>query len=340
MKIEESVSLAPYTTFRIGGEARFFVEPATIDDLAGAVRFAKEKDLPILVLGEGSNMLIPDSGFAGLVIRPRIVGVALDENGLLVAGAGEHWDDIVAFSVARNFSGLENLSYIPGTVGAAPVQNIGAYGSEIKNTLAWVEVFDTHTEAARKLTAAECGFGYRESFFKSDAGKKFIITCVAFQLSKDAQPNISYKDLANYFVGKAMPTIAEVRDAVISIRKAKLPDVAEVGTAGSFFKNPIISEEKYQSLLAEFPGLPSFPAEGSQRKIPLAWILDKALGLNGFREGNVGLYKTQPIAIVNFGGATYLEVKKIAEKITMMVQEKIGINVEWEVNEVKNISEK
>jgi UDP-N-acetylmuramate dehydrogenase len=301
-------------------------------------------------LGEGSNVLFGDRGFDGYVIRPIIKGVDYVENEsdmdsettLVVAGAGEHWDDVVASSVSKNLSGLENMSWIPGSVGAAPVQNIGAYGAEIKEIIEWIEVFDPTTEKVKRLSRAECNFGYRDSFFKTTEGKGLVILRVAMRLQKNALPNISYKDLANYFSTKnESPTISEVRDAVIKIRQSKLPDVHEVGTAGSFFKNPIVSANQFETISKDFPGIPSFPVDagfGVQkggRKIPLAWILDKVCGLNDYREGNVGLYKTQPLALVNFGGATTDEIKKFAKKVSDIVREKTGIKIEWEVNLVE-----
>ncbi len=335
MKIRHDVLLRDHTSFRIGGKARFFVEANKVEDLRKVFAAAAEENLPYLILGEGSNVLISDEGFPGYVIRPMIRGIDMEEDGTLVAGAAEHWDDVVDFSVTSGFSGLENLSWIPGSVGAAPVQNIGAYGAELKDVLIWVEAFDPTDGVVKKLTAEECRFGYRDSLFKTPAGKKLVILRVAMKLKLDGKPNISYKDLAKYFEGhKSPPTLSEVREAVIKIRQNKLPDIRKVGTAGSFFKNPIISEAKYAELSAKFPGLPSFPADEDNKKIPLAWILDKVCGLNGFREGEVGLFETQPLALVNFGKATASDVLNFANKIFEIVKEKTGIEIEWEVNKI------
>lgn len=363
MKTTSSVLLSQHTSFRTGGPARFFVEAESAEDVRLAVLQAKTEGAPFLILGEGSNVLISDDGLAGYVIIPKILGIEFvdaspdekeTDDVLVVAGAGVHWDDLVAETVLKNLSGLENLSWIPGSVGAAPVQNIGAYGAEIKDCLEWVEVIDSRkvqegqsAQPPKKIPREECRFEYRESFFKTPEGKHFIITRVAFKLRKNGKPNISYKDLANFFADKTAkgetPTITEVRNAVIQIRKAKLPDVAKLGTAGSFFKNPIISSEEYEVLAQKFPGLPSFPVsdDGSGqgehvelKKIPLAWVLDKVCGLNGFREGNVGLFETQPLALVNFGGATTDEIKNFAQKISDIVREKTNLNIQWEVNEI------
>jgi UDP-N-acetylmuramate dehydrogenase len=334
MNIQESVSLGAHTTFRVGGPARFFVEVTSEDELARAVTFAKEKSLPVLVLGEGSNMLVSDEGFAGVVIRPRIMGIEFGVDGRVVAGAGEHWDDLVALCVSKNLGGIENLSWIPGSVGAAPVQNIGAYGTELADVLVWVEVFDINSGQTKKLSATDCRLGYRQSIFKESDGKSLVVLRVALQLSQGAEPNISYKDLTNYFAGKENPTIAEVRTAVIDIRTKKLPDITKVGTAGSFFKNPIISAAAYEALVAQYPGMPSFPVASAddQKKIPLAWILDHVCGLRGYTDGAVGLYETQPLAIVAYDSATSADVKRLVKKVSEMVKEKTGIDIEWEVN--------
>ncbi len=328
--------LAKHTTFRIGGPARVFVEVGSIDELREAVLFSQNQKLPIFVLGGGSNLLVSDVGFDGLVLKVNIKGVEFSEPNLLVAGAGENWDETVAVAVNKNLAGIENLSWIPGNVGAVPVQNIGAYGTEVREVVEWVEVFDPEIMKTRTLSNAQCGFGYRDSYFKTEEGKRLIVTRVAMRLTTNGKPNISYKDLVNYFAGKPEPTISDVRNAVIDIRKKKLPDVAKVGTAGSFFKNPVITEEKYKELCEKYPGIPNFPAASGFKKVPLAWILDKVCGLNGFREGNVGLYETQPLALVNFGNGTSAEIKKLAANIFNEVKNKTGIEIEWEVIPVGN----
>jgi UDP-N-acetylmuramate dehydrogenase len=343
MKINHSVLLSKHTSFRTGGPARFFAEAESVADIQEIIAQATKENLPYMIFGEGSNVLISDTGFAGYVVVPKILGIdfsdfdAVETEVLVIAGAGVHWDDLVSETVSKNLSGLENLSWIPGSVGAAPVQNIGAYGAEIADCLEWVEVLDTKTGEIKKLTLDECQFGYRASIFKKTGGKHFIITRVAFRLKKGGVPNISYKDVAHFFEteiqkGKT-PTVSDVRSAIIKIRSEKLPDIKKYGTAGSFFKNPIISAEKYAELLEKFPGMPSYLV-GGDKKIPLAWILDKVCGLNGYREGNVGLYETQPLALVNFGGASSTEIKNFAEKISNIVKEKIQIEIEWEVNKI------
>jgi len=344
MKIAASEPLARHSSLRTGGPAYFFAEVDSIKELSVVIDEAKKKSLPFVVVGEGTNVLFSDHGFIGYVIRPKIMGIGISDDGLLVAGAGERWDDVVALSVAENFSGIENLAWIPGSAGAAPIQNIGAYGVEIKDVLEWVEVFDSSTGTQKTLQRDECAFGYRDSFFKTSAGKELIVIRIALRLVKNGPVNILYKDLQNYFAvtpisiqtsasaPKSTPTIAEVREAVIKIRQAKLPDIAKIGTAGSFFKNPIVSNETHRMLLEKFPDLPSFSVDDSYKKIPLAWILDKVCGLNGVRDGFVGLYETQPLALVNFGGATSTDIKNFAKKISDTVREKTNLDIEWEVN--------
>lgn len=339
-QILKKESLSAHTSFRTGGRARFFVEVENVEELSQAIDLARTEGLPYIILGEGSNTLVRDTDIEAVVIRSRIRGVEFVEQAgsvLVVVGAGEHWDDLVRETVERGLSGLENLSWIPGSVGAAPVQNIGAYGVEVKQVIEWVEVYDPAERAVKKLDNASCEFEYRDSIFKRESGRRFIITRIAFRLTRGGVPNISYKDLATYFAARvdagSIPSVAEVRAAVIDIRKKKLPDIAEFGTAGSFFKNPIISTELYASLSAQYSGMPMFStADKSFVKIPLAWVLDKVCGLNGFREGNVGLFQTQPLAIVNYGGATSEEIISFAKKIADIVREKTKIEIEWEVN--------
>lgn len=334
---QSDVPLSLYTTFKIGGPAKYFICVKSLDELKNAVLFAREKGLPFFVLGGGSNTLVSDDGFAGVVIKIEIMGVEwIEQSGgqtEIVMGAGENWDDVVALSVERGLSGLENLSGIPGTVGAAPVQNIGAYGSEIKDTLSWIEVFDTKDLSVKKLSAQECYFGYRDSIFKKKEGLTLIVTKVACLLKRDVAPNISYKDLANFFALKnnpapiLLPSVSDVRNAVLEIRKAKLPDLRELGTAGSFFKNPIISAEHYESLKKDFPDMPAFDAPDNQKKVSAAWILDNVCKYKGYREGNVGVYKNQSLVIVNFGGGSAKEIKNLADKMCECVKKNTGIDL-------------
>ncbi len=328
MTIQEHIALKELTTLKIGGTARYFVAVASRDELKEALMFAQTKNLPSFVLGGGSNLLVAEGEIKAVIIKNEIKGVEWKEEGesvLVTAGAGESWDALVAAAVARGLWGIENLSGIPGTVGAAPVQNIGAYGTELADTLEWVETLSA------RLSLAECRFGYRGSIFKETEGKHHIITRVALRLQKDGAPNFVYKDVAKYFGdAKTTPTLAEIRRGVLEIRSQKFPDLKEFGTAGSFFKNPIISRTQFDELKKKYPEMPGFPL-GEEMKIPLAWVLDNLCGLKGLRKGAVGLFPNQPIVLVNFGGANANEIRAFAEEIARCVKNKTDIKVEWEV---------
>lgn len=360
MKIQENVLLAPYTTFRIGGAARFFVHAQNVADVEAAVAFAKEgqdeeKHLPIFILGGGSNILVSDNGFSGLVIKNELPGIVEDEitdvelaknNVRIIVSAGEDWDKFVKYTVEeKGLYGLENLSSIPGTVGASPVQNIGAYGVEAKNTIEWVEVYNPATKKVEKLSNIDCRFGYRDSIFKHER-KSNIILRVAFLLQKKGNISIEYKDLKNYFANHAGELFPhEVRDAVIKIRTEKFPDLSKFGTAGSFFKNAVIPRADYRTLLKKYPSAPAFLVDSSRMiqdpsqekiedlavKVPTAWILDKVCGFKGVRRGEVGVFANQALVLVNFGSGTAEEVKKMAEEMIFCARQKTGITIHPEV---------
>ncbi len=332
--IEEKVPLSGLSTFKVGGEASYLYRVSDEGELKAAIAYAKQENLPILILGGGSNMLFSEEGFKGLVIKLEMKGIkAEEEDGCVLVNtkAGEEWDAFVAWTLERGYFGLENLSAIPGTVGAAPIQNIGAYGVEAKDYIKSVEVFDTETNSFKELSAAECRFGYRTSLFKLNEGKNYIVTGVVWRLSKTPDIKISYKDLTKYFEGKELPTPLEVRAAVTEIRKGKFPDLEMFGTAGSFWKNIICDKSAANKLKAEYPDMPVYDAGEGKSKISTAYILDKVCGLKNFREGNVGLYEKQTLVVVNYGGATADEIKSFVKKIKNIVKEKINIDLEAEV---------
>lgn len=335
MTVEEHVSLASLTTFKIGGPARYFCRAESVADLRQAVQFSKKKRLPLLVLGGGSNVLLPDKGFSGLVVKVDILGIELKEQGknvLVIAGAGEIWDDLVALCVEKGLWGMENLSGIPGTVGGAPVQNIGAYGVELSELLEWVEVFDPRKGDLRQLSRRECKFGYRDSVFKQ-TDKVLIVTRVALSLLKSGRPNLSYKDLKELFQKKKKqdPSLAEIRSAVLLIRSKKFPDLTRVGTAGSFFKNPLVSRSVYEKLRAQHPDLPGFKTGNGHVKLSLAWIIEHVCNLKKLRVGDAGVSEKQALVICNYGKANAQDVSALAEKITQAVYETTGIEIEPEV---------
>jgi len=340
INIQENIPLKDYTTFKIGGIARYFVVIKTLPELMEAILFSKEKEIPFFVLGGGSNILVSENGFLGLVIKNEIkkkVCVEMSpEDCNVTFGAGENWDEAVAYTVTRGLFGLENLSGIPGTVGASPVQNIGAYGQEVKNVICSLKAINTETLDEKMFTNSDCQFSYRNSIFKKPEFKKYIITEVSFFLKKNGEVNTGYKDLQLYFLSKKnkKPSLVGVREAVLEIRAEKFPSLEEYGLAGSFFKNPIITSEKYQELKGKFPNLPAFEEGKGMVKIPLAWVLDKICNLKGYREGKVGLYEKQPIILVNYGGATAREVSIFADKIIKVIKEKTDLDVEWEVERV------
>jgi UDP-N-acetylmuramate dehydrogenase len=339
MTIEKNTSLKEFTTFRIGGNAQFFCSVKNEDELVEAMKFVKENKIPFFILGGGSNILISDKGFKGLVIKMEMKGIEFlpDENGnvRVTAAAGEDWDAFVGKCVKKGLYGIETLSLIPGTVGAAPVQNIGAYGSEIKDTVDHVRVFDVTAGKFISVSNVDCHFQYRDSIFKKNPGK-YIITSVTLILKTVAQPVTDYKDVKDYFSKKGIekPTLAEVREAVIFIRTNKLPDVKLVGTAGSFFKNPFITHAKAHELKSLYPDMPLFPIDDKQIKVPLGWILDHVCDYKGISKGNVGTYKNQALVLVNNGNATAEEIKTFAQELIDVVKEKTGIDVEPEVQYV------
>jgi UDP-N-acetylmuramate dehydrogenase len=337
MTIEHNVPLAPLTTFHIGGSARFFVRVSTKEELAQALAYAKERELKVLILGGGSNMLIDDVGFNGLVIKIELMGVTIehDKNGaIVVAGAGEGWEALVARAVEEKLWGIENLSGIPGTVGAAPVQNIGAYGCEIKDTLEWVEALDTETGGLLRLSREQCLFGYRSSIFKLNPGR-LVVLQVALRLLEDGTPRLFYKDLAEVFQDAPAPTLSAVRDAVLNIRAKKFPDLSQEGTAGSFFLNPAVSKEKAAQLLERYPELPQFPAPNGV-KLSLAWLLDNALQLRGYSHGSARLFEKQPLVIVASGSNAFSDVVALKDEILQKVFETLEIELEPEVRIIEN----
>jgi len=344
MKIQENVLLAPYTTFRIGEAARFFVQAQSVVDIEEAVAFAERggeqksaegKNLPIFILGGGSNVLISDAGWNGLVIKVELKGMTEESEGesvRFIVSAGENWDDFVKYVVEdRGLHGLENLSAIPGTVGASPVQNIGAYGAEAKDTIEWVEVYDSIAKKVERLMNADCKFGYRDSIFKHER-KNNIILRVAFLLKEKGKLSLEYKDLERYFTGRtSTPSLCDTRNAIIKIRAGKFPDLFKIGTAGSFFRNIVILKTDYKELLKKYPFMPCFSVDETKVKVPLAWILDKVCGLKGARRGDVGVYQNQALVLVNYGKGTAEDVKKLAGEMAASVKEKTGIVISPEV---------
>lgn len=328
MTIEHNIPLAPLTTFRIGGPARYFARAVSAEDIAEALAFAKKNNLKTFVLGGGSNVLAPDEGFDGLVIHIVLAGVER-QGDTLAAAAGESWDALCARAVGDGLWGIENLSGIPGTVGGAVVQNIGAYGAALSQTLESVSVWDTESGGVRALAARELGLGYRTSVFKREPGR-FVVLGATLSLISRGAPTLAYPDLAP--LRDVHPGLAEVRSAVLAIRAKKFPDLAEEGTAGSFFLNPVLPKAEAEALRERFPGLPLYAMpETSDIKVPLGWLLDRVLGLRGFRMGEARLFERQALVIAASRAARASDVRSLAEKIKSDVRERIGIEIEEEV---------
>lgn len=334
--VTESVSLASLTTLKVGGPASIVATCRTLEDVKAAIALARDRGLPWYVLGGGSNILAADTGFTGVIIHfapsEGEAGITFEERGdcvLAVANAYVVWDTFVRTVASHNLWGIENLAGIPGTVGAAPVQNIGAYGTEVKDTLAWVEVLHGDTLELEQIGNESCGFTYRESKFKHD--KSLIILRVAFMLQKNGTVQTGYKDIAaGVDAGEPAATPQEVGDMVRGIRANKFPDLEMCGTAGSFFKNPRVSKDEYELLKQKYPELPGFFDE-NEVKIPLAWILDNVLHLRGYTSEHVGLFERQPLVLVTAAGASAEEVDLFARDIEAKVLDATDITIEREV---------
>jgi len=334
IKISKNVQLAQHTTFQIGGAAEFFSVVSNIDELREVAKWAKEHDQSIVVLGGGSNVLVSDEGVRGLVLKIDINDIDYRErsNDVYVSvGAGVIFDDLVKELVEKNMWGLENLSGIPGSVGAVPIQNVGAYGVEAKDYVSSVVAYDTKKDEFVVFSNEGCGFRYRHSSFKRNENKHLIVIRVVFKLSRKCVPNLSYKDLSNFFGENTKPPLTEIRSAVMEIRSKKFPNWKEVGTAGSFFKNPIISKAHYEILRKKYSTMPGFEISEVKIKVPLGWIIEHVLGMKGYRDGAVATFEKQGLVIVNYGGATARDIKKFAKNIEQNVKEKTDIEVEWEV---------
>ena len=343
MQFLEEVPLAPYTTFQIGGPARWFAEASSEDDIAAGIAFASERQLPLFVLGGGSNLLVSDAGFSGLVLRIALPGIeSTRESGrsILSAAAGEDWDRLVAYAVAADYAGLECLSGIPGTVGGTPVQNVGAYGQEVSQTIVRVRAFDRRTAQFVNLPASACGFSYRRSIFNTTERERYVVSRVDYALEKDAPVNFVYADVAKYFAARnvAAPTLAEVREAVRSIRAQKgmllVPGDPDCRSAGSFFKNPIVPASKLDSLALELgiekQRIPAYPAQDSEVKLSAAWLIERAGYVKGYALGNAGISSRHTLALINRGGASAAEVTALRDRIKEAVASRFTIRLEPE----------
>jgi UDP-N-acetylmuramate dehydrogenase len=333
--LRENVPLSQYTTLKVGGVADYVVEVKSVEDLKKALMLAQErtKTAP-LILGGGSNVLIPEEGYRGLVIIMNMKGREYKDEAdtlcQLRLGAGEVLDDVVAETCEKGLWGLENLSSIPGSVGATPVQNVGAYGAEVSSLITNVQAIHRETFEEKNFSNDECVFLYRDSFFKSEAGKSWIITSVTFSLSKTLIPQLEYADLVSLRERSDL-TPQVVREAVQVIRAGKFPDWHTVGTAGSFFKNPIIEATHFADLQQQYPGIVGYIQENDMVKVSLGWILDKVCGLKGYCDEHVCLFEKQALVLVTKSTATADDIKKFTVDVQKKVFEKTKINIETEV---------
>ena len=326
--------LAPLTTFKLGGPARLLVRVKNIAELEEAFELGRRESLATFVLGGGSNVLFADAGFDGLVVKVDLRGMEFVDSGdglALRAGAGETWDNLVKEAVKRKLGGLENLSLIPGSVGGALYQNIGAYGAELKDVLESVQAFDVRTRQARTMTNAECRFGYRNSVFQHKP--ELVVLSAALRLSPVSRPQLAYPDLKRRFRGKRQPSLWQVRRAVIQIRKGKFPYTERLGNAGSFFKNPVIQAKQFEDLQERYPDLMSFPWGPGCVKVPAAQLIEKA-GWKGKRFGNVGVSERHSLVLVHYGGGTSGELLDLARRIVGDIEKNFGITLEPEVRVV------
>ncbi|GAA0894650.1 UDP-N-acetylmuramate dehydrogenase [Fulvivirga kasyanovii] len=337
MHIQKNVSLKPLNTFGLEAKARVFVEVKSIEDLQEVLQSEVASDNPLFILGGGSNVLL-SKDFDGLVIKNSIMGKEVvhetDDFVLVKIGAGENWHNFVLYALESGWGGIENLSLIPGTVGAAPMQNIGAYGVEIKEVFEHLQAVNISNGEVEKFNKEACRFGYRESIFKNKVKGQYIITHVTLKLTKeDHLLNTSYGAISETLEEMKVkkPTIQDVSEAVIKIRQSKLPDPAKIGNAGSFFKNPSVDRIQYEELKTEYPEIPGYDLPDNNVKVPAGWLIEQC-GWKGVTRGAIGVHKNQALVLVNYGGGSGDDLKGLAEEIRASVIEKFGIELSAEVN--------
>lgn len=338
MKIIENQPLQAYNTFGVPGSARYFARINNGEELTGLIRKRAFEYLPKLIIGGGSNILLVND-FGGIVFYMENRGIQIEredyEHAWVKAGSGTIWHDLVIFSVNKNLSGIENLSLIPGKAGAAPIQNIGAYGVELKDVFESLEAISLETGATRVFTSGECAFGYRDSIFKNEVKGQYAIISLTLRLNKNPAFHIEYNGIREML--KEMKkdggnlTVKDISNAIIRIRRQKLPDPEKIGNAGSFFKNPELPVSMFRELQNNYPDIPGYIKSDTVIKIPAAWLIEQC-GLKGIVRGATGTYRNQPLVLINSGGATGKEIYSLSEEIIDTVKEKFGITLEREVN--------
>jgi UDP-N-acetylmuramate dehydrogenase len=337
MTFHENYPLKDITTFHAKVFARDYTEFSSASELKEILSAPILKEKPFMILGGGSNVLFTGD-YNGVIIRNAIKGIEIvKEEGsdiYIKANGGEKWHDFVMYCVGHNYGGVENLSLIPGTVGAGPIQNIGAYGMELKDTLYEVQAMNIYTFEVKKFSNADCKFGYRDSIFKGEEKGKYVILAVTLKLEKNPKRvNVSYGTVSKELevMGIINPTISDVSKAVISIRSSKLPDPEKLGNAGSFFKNPVIANSTFEKLKEQFPAIVSFPAHEGHTKLAAGWLIEQC-GWKGKRIGDAGIHKDQALVLVNYGDATGKEIYDLSTDVIKSVKEKFGVELEREVN--------
>jgi UDP-N-acetylmuramate dehydrogenase len=339
LQIQENVRLAPLTTLGVGGSARYFCAVTSVEEVKQAVIFARDRQLKLFVLGGGSNVVVADEGFNGLVLHVAILGIEDSPLAVLNVGGGVNWDEFVTFCVGRGYGGVECLSGIPGSVGGTPVQNVGAYGQEVSETIRSVLAFDLREGRVRELKDNECGFAYRSSIFNTGERGRYIILRVTYEMKAGAEPALRYADLQKYFAGhEGKPSLSDVREAVLKIRASKGmvidPNDPDSRSAGSFFKNPVLSADQYKRLSEKAAErrlkVPSYPALAQQSKVSAAWLVENSGFHKGYVKGRVGISNKHSLAIVNCGGATAAEVLLLRDEIQRRVDEIWGVRLQPE----------
>ena len=335
--MKTNISLKTYNSFGFDAVAKQFAEIKTVNDLQALIKSGELQNRKTLILSGGNNILFQNEVFDGLVVYINTKGIEIikeDENEVIVrAHAGEDWPDFVRFCVGKGWHGVENLAHIPGKVGAAPVQNIGAYGMELKDSFLQCEAMNLTTGETKVFNKEACCFGYRESIFKHELKGQYVITSVDFLLKKNAPLHLEYGNIKAYLEQNSIdnPTLQQLHDAICAIRDAKLPDVKQIGSAGSFFKNPVIDRVLFEALQKDYPSIPHYDEPNGKVKVPAGWLIEQA-GWKGWRDEHVGVYDKQALVLVHYGGGTREDIVQLAQRIQNSVEEKFGIQISPEVN--------
>lgn len=335
MNTQTNIPLSTLTTMKLGGNASYVIDVTTPEDIREVYAKARESQLPVYIIGGGSNLIVHDEGFPGIIIHNKIPGIEIvvDDGGTttIKAGAGELWDTLVSYAVDRNLSGIDAMSGIPGTVGAAPVQNIGAYGQELADTFVSLEAYDIANDRFVTLSWDDCGFSYRHSIFRGDAAGKYVITSVTLKLFKTAPQPPFYGSLQHYFDDKNITdyTVQAVRQGVLAIRSSKLPDPTVLPNAGSFFKNPIIETWKVNDLLQTYPDMPHFPVDEDHTKIPAGWLIEQC-ELKGALSHGMKVHDANAVVLINESATSYQDLAAAREDIIGAVRDKFQVMIEQE----------